>query len=122
MQAIGRSGWDATSDRWSASAGLGFAEWVLRGIGVVVLQNNPLSGALILAALFLESLAYALACLVGTAISTLAALILGADRGDRSPTRRSTALGPPRSATSRAWPGWRPSVWSAPSSRGVLST
>ena len=80
MQAMGRPGWVSTSAPWSASSAFEFAEWVLRGIGVVVLQNNPLSGALILAALFLNSAAYGLACVVGTAIGTLTAMVLGADR------------------------------------------
>ena len=33
---------------------LGFVDWTLRGVGQVVFQNNPLSGLIILAALFLQ--------------------------------------------------------------------
>src|SRR5262249_60072885 len=61
--------------------GAQFGEWVLRGIGLVVLQANPVSGGLILAAILLNSLPYGIACAVGTAIGTLAAVVLGADRG-----------------------------------------
>lgn len=57
-----------------------FAECALRGIGLVVLQSNPLSGAFIPAALFLNSLPYGLACAVGTIVSTLAAIALSADK------------------------------------------
>lgn len=58
-----------------------FGEYVLRGVGQVVFQDNWLTGALILAAIFYNSWVYGLACLVGTVVSTLAALLLKADRG-----------------------------------------
>ena len=59
----------------------GFLDWVLRGIAQVVFQNNPLSGAVILAAIFYNSWIYGTACLFGTAISTATAILFKADRG-----------------------------------------
>ena len=60
---------------------LGFVDWVLRGIGQVVFQNNPISGAVILAGIFYNSWIYGTACLFGTIISTLTALLFRADKG-----------------------------------------
>ena len=60
---------------------LGFIDWVLRGIGQVVFQNNPLSGAVILSGIFYNSWIYGTACLFGTMISTVTALLLKADKG-----------------------------------------
>lgn len=60
---------------------LGFLDWVLRGIGQVVFQNNPLSGAVILAGIYYNSWIYGTACLFGTIISTATALLFKADRG-----------------------------------------
>ncbi|HJU05795.1 MAG TPA: urea transporter [Nitrospiraceae bacterium] len=59
---------------------LGLIDWVLRGIGQVVFQNNPISGAVILGAIFYNSWVYGTVCLFGTIISTLTALWLKADR------------------------------------------
>lgn len=58
-----------------------FGEQVLRGIGQVVFQNNPVSGLIILGALFLNSWIYGAICLLGTVVSTLTARILDADKG-----------------------------------------
>lgn len=60
---------------------LGFLDWVLRGIGQVVFQNNPLSGAIILAGIYYNSWIYGTVCLFGTIISTVTALLFKADRG-----------------------------------------
>jgi urea transporter len=60
---------------------LGFIDWVLRGIGQVVFQNNPVSGAVILAAIFYNSWIYGTVCLFGTVISTVTALLFKADKG-----------------------------------------
>ncbi len=68
-------------DRFRDHPTLGFVDWVLRGIGQVVFQNNPISGAVILAAIFYNSWIYGIACLFGTIISTLTAMWLKADRG-----------------------------------------
>lgn len=59
---------------------LGFVDWVLRGIGQVVFQNNPVSGAVILAAIYYNSWIYGTVCLIGAAIGTLTALWLKADK------------------------------------------
>jgi urea transporter len=60
---------------------LGLIDWVLRGIGQVVFQNNPISGAVILGAIYYNSWIYGTVCLFGTLISTLTALGLKADKG-----------------------------------------
>jgi urea transporter len=60
---------------------LGFFDWIFRGIGQVVFQNNPISGAVILGAIFYNSWIYGIVCLFGTIISTLTALLLKADKG-----------------------------------------
>ena len=60
---------------------LGFVDWTLRGVGQVVFQNNPLSGLIILAALFFNSWIYGSICLLGVVVSTAAAIALKADRG-----------------------------------------
>ena len=43
-------------DRFRDHPILGFVDWVLRGIGQVVFQNNPISGAMILGGNFLQFL------------------------------------------------------------------
>ncbi|XP_043099673.1 urea transporter 2 isoform X1 [Puntigrus tetrazona] len=58
---------------------LQLAEGCLRGISRVILLNNPLSGALILAALLLESPWQALLGMLGLLASTFTAIILGLD-------------------------------------------
>ncbi|MFM8551620.1 MAG: urea transporter [Nitrospiraceae bacterium] len=68
------------ADRFRNHPHLGIADWVLRGIGQVVFQNNPLSGAVILAAIFYNSWVYGTVCLLGTVIGTLTALGFKADK------------------------------------------
>ncbi|MDE3225232.1 MAG: urea transporter [Nitrospirota bacterium] len=68
-------------DRFRDHPTLGIADWVLRGIGQVVFQNNPISGAVILAAIFYNSRIYGTVCLLGTVIGTLTAMGFKADRG-----------------------------------------
>src|SRR6476659_767593 len=68
-------------DRFRDHPMLGFIDWVLRGIGQVVFQNNPISGAIILSGIFYNSWIYGTACLFGTIISTLTALLFRADKG-----------------------------------------
>ncbi|XP_065104756.1 urea transporter 2 isoform X2 [Paramisgurnus dabryanus] len=58
---------------------LQLAEWCLRGTSQVILVNNPLSGALILGALLLESPWLALLGILGLLASTFTAVILGQD-------------------------------------------
>jgi urea transporter len=71
----------AWQDRLRDHPTLGFVDWVLRGIGQVVFQNNPVSGAVILAGIFYNSWIYGTVCLVGTIISTVTALLFRADKG-----------------------------------------
>jgi len=59
----------------------GFAGWCLRGIGQVVFQNNPVSGAIILGALFFSSPVYGAISIFGVLVSTATAVVLKADRG-----------------------------------------
>lgn len=59
------------------NAALRWIDWILRGIGQVVFQNNWLSGLIILAAIYFNSWVYGTACLVGTIASTLTAQALG---------------------------------------------
>ncbi|HSC56482.1 MAG TPA: urea transporter, partial [Nitrospira sp.] len=58
------------TDQFRDHPRLRFLDWVLRGIGQVVFQNNPVSGAVILAGIFYNSWIYGIACLFGTIIST----------------------------------------------------
>jgi urea transporter len=67
-------------DAFRDDARVGFIDWVLRGIGQVVFMNNPVSGAVILAALFYNSWIYGGAAIFGVIISTLTAIVLKADR------------------------------------------
>ena len=53
----------------------------LRGIGQVVLQNNPWTGLVILAAIYVNSWVYGTLCLFGALLATVTALVVGADRG-----------------------------------------
>lgn len=71
----------ALRERFQDHPSFGFLDWVLRGIGQVVFQNNPISGAVILAAIYYNSWIYGTACLAGTMISTATALLFKADRG-----------------------------------------
>src|SRR5687767_13977073 len=53
---------------------------LLRGVGQVMFQNNPLTGLLFLVGIAVNSLKFGGAGLLGLAASTLAAHLLGADR------------------------------------------
>jgi urea transporter len=68
-------------DRFRDHPQVGFIDWILRGIAQVVLQNNPVSGAIILGAIFYNSWIHGIACLFGTMISTATALLFKADKG-----------------------------------------
>lgn len=59
---------------------LGFLDSVLRGIGQVMLQNSSYSGLLFLIGLFYSSMIFGWAALLGTAVSTATAQLLGVDR------------------------------------------
>ncbi|MEQ2163332.1 hypothetical protein GOODEAATRI_028921, partial [Goodea atripinnis] len=56
--------------------------WGLRGVARVILANNPLSGALILAALYWDSPWQGLLGTLGVLASTLTAVIIGQDSAD----------------------------------------
>ncbi|XP_020512994.2 urea transporter 2 [Labrus bergylta] len=64
--------------------GLQLVVWCLRGVSRVTLANNPLSGALILAALFLASPWQGLLGTLGVLASTLTAVIIGQDSAEIS--------------------------------------
>lgn len=57
-----------------------FTDTVLRGLGQVMFQNNSYAGLLFLVGIACNSLVFAGAALLGTIASTLAAIVLGADR------------------------------------------
>ncbi|XP_066103044.1 urea transporter 1-like isoform X2 [Saccopteryx bilineata] len=59
---------------------LQFIDWVLRGLAQVALVNNPISGILILVGILVHSPWLALTGCLGTAVSTLTALLLCQDR------------------------------------------
>ncbi|MBA5867116.1 MAG: urea transporter [Nitrospira sp. CR1.3] len=71
----------AFQDQFRDHPTFGFVDWVLRGIGQVVFQNNPVSGAVILAGIFYNSWIYGTVCLFGTIVSTVTALFFRADKG-----------------------------------------
>jgi urea transporter len=72
------------ADSWARIAqsnpAVGVVDTLLRGVGQVMFQNNPLTGLLFLVGIFVNSLKFGGAALLGLAASTLAAYLLGADR------------------------------------------
>jgi urea transporter len=72
------------ADRWAGlaqrSPAVGAVDTLLRGVGQVMFQNNPLTGLLFLVGIFVNSFKLGGAGLLGLAASTLAAHLLGADR------------------------------------------
>jgi urea transporter len=73
------------ADSWARLAqrnpAIGVVDTLLRGVGQVMFQNNPLTGLLFLVGIFVNSLKFGGAALLGVAASTLVAYLLGADRG-----------------------------------------
>ena len=59
---------------------VGVVDTLLRGVGQVMFQNNPLTGLLFLVGILVNSSKFCGAGLLGLAASTLAAHLLGADR------------------------------------------
>lgn len=57
-------------------------DWISRGVSQVMFVNNPVSGLLITAGLFLQDPWWALNGLLGTFVSTVSALLLGQNRSD----------------------------------------
>jgi urea transporter len=72
------------ADRWAdlaqRSPAVGVVDTLLRGVGQVMFQNNPLTGFLFLVGIFVNSFKFGGAGLLGLAASTLGAHLLGADR------------------------------------------
>lgn len=56
-----------------------FIDYVLRGIGQVLFQNNSYTGVIFLCGIFYNSTPFGLAALLGTVISTAAAILFQAD-------------------------------------------
>jgi urea transporter len=69
--------WATTAQRNPA---VGVVDTLLRGVGQVMFQNNPLTGLLFLVGIFVNSFKLGGAGLLGLAASTLAAHLLGTDR------------------------------------------
>lgn len=61
-------------------AAVGVIDTLLRGVGQVMLQNNPMTGLLFLVGIFLNSHEYGLTALLELVVATLAAYLLGADQ------------------------------------------
>lgn len=70
----------AWSRRLERRPALDFVDYSLRGVGQVVFMNNPLTGMLILAGLWIASAWLGLAATLGVLASTATALVLGLDR------------------------------------------
>jgi urea transporter len=72
------------ADRWAnlaqRSAVVGAVDALLRGVGQVMFQNNPMTGLLFLVGILVNSPKLAGAGLLGLGASTLAAYLLGTDR------------------------------------------
>jgi urea transporter len=72
------------ADRWAdlaqRSPAVEAVDALLRGLGQVMFQNNPLTGLLFLVGILVNSPKLAGTGLLGLAVSTLAAYLLGADR------------------------------------------
>lgn len=67
-------------DRVFLDSLLGFLDCVLRGIGQVMLQDNSYAGLLFLTGICLNSLLFGAALLLGAAVSTATAMLMGIDR------------------------------------------
>ena len=63
-----------------ANPAVGVIDTLLRGVGQVMLQNNPITGLLFLVGIFLNSYEDGLTALLGLVVATVAAYLLGADR------------------------------------------
>jgi urea transporter len=84
----GKMGLSATCDRmvdpWNRlvreNVAVGFVDTLLRGTGQVMFQNNPMTGLLFLLGIFYNAYQLGIAGVIGLLASTVAALVLGADR------------------------------------------
>jgi urea transporter len=72
------------AESWATMAqrnpAVGVVDTLLRGVGQVMFQNNPLTGLLFLVGILVNSFKFGGAGLLGLAASTLAAYLLGTDR------------------------------------------
>ncbi len=68
-------------ERADANPVLAFVDSCLRGVGQVVFMNNPLTGLAILIAMFWHKPWLGFAGCLGLVVSTLAAILIGMDRG-----------------------------------------
>src|SRR5262245_5039102 len=59
---------------------VGVIDALLRGVGQVIFQNNPITRLLLLVGIFINSYKYGLTALLGLVVATFAAYLLGADR------------------------------------------
>lgn len=71
---------DKTGIVESSSGVLDFGDAVLRGVGQVMFQNNAFAGAIFLVGVFLNSVLFGVAAIVGAVASTTMAYLVGADR------------------------------------------
>ena len=62
------------------NSAVGVTDTLLRCVGQMMLQNNPITGLLFLVGIFLNSYEYGLTALLGLLVATLAAYLVGADR------------------------------------------
>src|SRR5579884_4018223 len=62
------------------NAAVSFVDTLLRGTGQVMFQNNPITGLLFLIGIFINSYQLGIAGIIGLLASTIAAMLLGADR------------------------------------------
>jgi urea transporter len=69
--------WDHLSQENTA---VSFVDTLLRGTGQVMFQNNPITGLLFLIGIFINSYQLGIAGVIGLLASTIAAMLLGADR------------------------------------------
>ncbi len=76
--------WNRPAAEWQrlteGNVVVGFLDSLLRGVGQVMFQNNPLTGALFLVGIFINSWLLGVAGLIGLLASTVAAVVLGVDR------------------------------------------
>lgn len=75
-QAEGRSPDDGNVSEATTNPWFAFVLHVLRGVSQVVLQNNALTGLIILVGIFYHSLDFGLAALAGSIVATLTAMFL----------------------------------------------
>ena len=71
----------AWGERVEGNPALAFVDSCLRGVGQVCFMNNPVTGLAIIVAMFVGEAWLGFAGVLGLAVSTLAAILIGMDRG-----------------------------------------